>query len=319
MLRAMAAGVLLMLGVAGAAAEPSRIEFPSVTPRGPEQLLSGTAPPAVVDGILTLPDRPGRMPAVVIAHGSGGIREDREDAWARRLAAAGFATLVVNSFAPRGITSTGTDQSRVSVLANTADALEALRLLAAHPRIDPTRIAVMGFSRGGQVALYTALEPFRAARLPDGLAFAAHVALYPSCSLPYIAPATTGRPVLMLLGESDDYTPARHCLRYADWYRGMGSPVDLRIYAGAHHGFDASDPVRWLRQVQSARDCGLDIILEPRGGRVWTTGQAIPAQEIGRYIGDCMQRGAHFGGNAEALAAAVAAVPQFLRAAMGDR
>ena len=98
---------------------------------------------------------------MVIAHGSGGILAGREDAWAARLNGLGIATFVVDSFAPRGLSSTARDQSRLSTMANLADALAALKLLATHPRIDPARIGVMGFSRGGQVALYSSLEPLR--------------------------------------------------------------------------------------------------------------------------------------------------------------
>ena len=81
---------------------------------------------------------------MVIAHGSGGILAGREDAWAARLNGLGIATFVVDSFAPRGLSSTARDQSRLSTMANLADALAALRLLATHPRIDPARIGVMG-------------------------------------------------------------------------------------------------------------------------------------------------------------------------------
>ena len=55
-------------------------------------------------------------------------------------------------------------------MANLADALAALKLLATHPRIDPARIGVMGFSRGGQVALYSSLEPLRRGVIDGDLA-----------------------------------------------------------------------------------------------------------------------------------------------------
>jgi dienelactone hydrolase len=103
---------------------------------------------------------------------------------------------------------TATDQSQLPTAAHVADALAALRLLATHPRIDPERIGVIGFSKGGQVALYTALEPFRRAVIEDDRRFAAHVALYPYCGDWYMAERVTGAPMRWLLGGRDDYTPA---------------------------------------------------------------------------------------------------------------
>lgn len=55
----------------------------------------------------------------------------------------------------------------------------ALAVLGRHPRIDPERIAVMGFSKGGFAALYSSLRRFARMHGPAGLTFAAHVAFYP--------------------------------------------------------------------------------------------------------------------------------------------
>src|SRR6266478_3192572 len=187
-----------------------QIHFESRTPAGYFALVRREATPgAVVVGTLRLPkDAAGRVPAMVIAHGSGGV-DVREAAWADRLGAIGLATFVVDSFTPRNIRETATDQGRLPTAANVADALTALRLLATHPRIDPDRIGVIGFSKGGQVALYTALEPFRRGVLDDERRFAAHVALYPYCSDWYTAARVTGAPLLLLLGAATTTRPRR--------------------------------------------------------------------------------------------------------------
>lgn len=295
-----------------------RIEFATRTPSGPSQLMAGEGKPASIVGWLTVPTGPSaRKPAMVISHGSGGILDGRENAWAARLNALGVATFVVDSFKPRGIASTGDDQSRLPTAASVADAFAALSLLAGRSEIDATRIGVMGFSKGGQVALYTALEPFRRGSVAGDLRFGLHVALYPSCSIPYLSREVTKAPMLFLLGGADDYTPAAHCARYVDYFRARGAPVAAVTFPNAHHGFDVPSAPQTLSRVQTARNCGLDIELEPVAGRRWDNGVAVAASDIGAYLRGCMQRGATFGGNADALAGAIrevsAAVKRVLR------
>jgi acetyl esterase/lipase len=58
------------------------------------------------------------------------------------------------------------------------DAYRALELVATHPRIDPGWIAVMGFSKGGIVALYSALTRFQRLHGPAGARFAHHIAFH---------------------------------------------------------------------------------------------------------------------------------------------
>ena len=171
------------------------------------------------------------------------------------ITAIGIAAFYVDSFGPRGIKDTVTDQSQLPPAANVADALAALRLLATHPRIDPQRIGVMGFSRGGGVSIYTALEPVArrhrggsAVRGPcpilPALQHALHLGEHHRCADPVHA------------AGSDDYTPSRLCDRYMDWFRAKGAAADSIVYEDAQHGFDGIARVQFINSIQTGRDCG---------------------------------------------------------------
>ncbi len=220
---------------------------------------------------------------------------------------------MVDSFKPRGIASTAADQSKLSTMANVADALSALHLLATDPRIDPSRIGVIGFSRGAQVALYTALEPMRKGVIDNGLHFAAHIALYPPCMAPYHAETTDHAPILMLAGGADDYTPAAFCNDYAAWFNAKGSPTRLAIYPGAYHDFDTPDAQHFYTKLQNYKSCQIETIVETGAARDivanhWFANRA----EIDAYAKACITYGATTGGNAAALAQAQLDVAAFL-------
>jgi dienelactone hydrolase len=313
MLACVVAATVVVAANAGAQ-QGERISFTSRTPSGPSEMMSGGGAEVTLTGRLNVPHGGAPRPAMVLSHGSGGILDGREHEWAARLNALGVATLVVDSFTPRGLAATGEDQTRLSLAASVVDAFAALDLLSRLPAIDRTRIGVMGFSKGGQVALYSALEPFRRGALRgDGLRFALHIALYPSCSIPYRSREVTGAPMVFLLGGADDYTPAAHCMRYADYFRARDAPVVTATFSGAHHGFDVPTRPQLLSRVQTARNCGLDIELEPVVGRRWEGGEEVAASDIPAYLRGCMQRGATFGGNAAALAESVRHVSDAVR------
>jgi dienelactone hydrolase len=253
----------------------------------------------VVVGTLRLPpkdapprdakDAAARVPAMVIAHGSAGV-DVREMGWADRLGSLGLATFVVDSFTPRNVRETATDQAR----------------------IDGDRIGVIGFSKGGQVALYTALEPFRRAIIDDDRRFAAHVALYPYCSDWYTAAHVTGAPLLFLLGGRDDYTPAEACRGYAEWFKTAGAETTVVTYASSYHDFDAERSPRYERALVTGRGCDMAVDLDQFTVARRGTGEDITAS-AGQYGRNCLSRGATIGGDAEARRRAPEDVAAFLR------
>jgi dienelactone hydrolase len=216
--------------------------------------------PVTLAGELRLP-RPGndRLPLVILLHGSGGISGSVTD-WEQDLNSMGVATFVIDSFTARGIVSTLNDQSQLGRLAMIVDAYRALDLLAKHPRIDPTRIALMGFSRGGQAALYASVRRFQRMHGPVGQQFAAYLPFYPDCSMTFHDDEdVTGKPIRLFHGSADDYDPVAPCRAYVERLKAKGKDVQLTEYAGAGHLFDGRSfktPVK-LEKAPTVRQCQL--------------------------------------------------------------
>jgi hypothetical protein len=121
-----------------------RIEFSSYFPAGHNAFLSRAYlkdSPIVVSGTLSLPARStflkhGKTPAVILMHGSGGISEEREHAWAQQLNSWGIAAFVLDSFSGRGIKPPNyANRNFVHGVAHVLDAYLSLQLLATHPRL----------------------------------------------------------------------------------------------------------------------------------------------------------------------------------------
>ena len=197
---------------------------------------------ATIFGILRLPEITGRVPAVVITHGCSGIT-GAETYWAESLIQLGVATFVVNSFVGRNISRACSGPHSISTASVLTDVYRARDLLAVHPRIDPSRIAVLGFSFGGRNALWASYPRFQQ-RYGTGLSpFAAHLAFYPtSCHIKLTDEDRVGDvPIRIFHGAADDATVIGRCRDYVARLRNAGNDVALFEYAGAKHWFDNAD------------------------------------------------------------------------------
>jgi dienelactone hydrolase len=239
-----AAGCLLW--AAGAAAQQSEtISFESRQKGQPVQITA----------VIYWPAKPGPVPALVIHHGSGGVSDSREGRYAREMVAMGVAAVVIDSFKPRGVTSTVEDQSAVTGQDFNLDALGALKALGGNARIDRLKIGITGFSKGGTSTLMAAHErQVVAAGVPAGLRYALHVPFYPSCSAQYYQPKTTGAPIYMLLGAADSYVGFEPCQTYGEVLRAAGATVEVKVFPNAMHDFDGGRA--WFnRQGENYAQC----------------------------------------------------------------
>jgi dienelactone hydrolase len=274
-----------------------------------QQFLTGATDAKLVTiaGELRLPADTGRFPAVVLVHGSGGIGANLQ-VWAENLNRIGAAVFIVDCFSGRGIVQTITDQSQIGALAMIGDAYRALALLAKHDRIDPSKIALMGFSKGGDVALYASLKRFQRMYCPVGVEFAAYIPFYAPCHTTYLeGDEVSSRPIRMFHGSADNWAPVTACREYVRRLQQLGKDVQLTEYAGANHSFD--NPLNPVHEVPDAQVRGRGCLLEERPGGV------IVNRETGQpftFADASIERGATVGFDPQAAQEAIKAVEQFL-------
>ncbi len=236
-----------------------RVWFATRTMRYQTFLQGGaSAPEAVISGALRLPEGAGQGPAVVLVHGSSGVSTSQQR-WASQLSKAGYVTFLLDAFTGRSVGETATNQRRLSSASMIYDAYRALDLLATHPRVDPKRVALMGFSKGGIVALYAALDRFHALNGTPRLRYAAHLPFYPGCSIEFRdLGKISSVPIRIFHGEEDDWIPAKPCLDLVKTWREHGVDIDMTVYPGAHHAFDVFTlPTTYYRANVQNFECTL--------------------------------------------------------------
>lgn len=235
MTRRLLAACLLLVAAALVRAEPLRVAIPA------DGLSSSPAP---LVGYLFEPATPGPHPAVVMLHGCGGAYtrdgalNARHRMWGEFLAAHGRVALMLDSFSSRGVAQLCTQKFAERSLKEAdrvGDAYAALAFLRARSEVDATRVALLGWSHGGGSVLATITRP-----PAQGPGFERAVAFYPGCTARAKRPASFEpyAPLLLLIGEADDWTPAAPCRVLADAVRARGGAMEIVTYPGTYHDFD---------------------------------------------------------------------------------
>jgi dienelactone hydrolase len=212
---------------------------------------------------LSKPDGQGPFPAVVIVHDCSGLGPrsgGAPDRWARELVSRGYVVIMPDSFSTRGFpdgvcTDPSPGRAEVGPGRRTRDAYAALAYARTLPDVDGRRVGLMGGSHGGSTTLAAMSAPETESEplaLDKRSGFRAAVALYPGCTAQLqrrrAAPGAYRpvAPLLILIGEKDDWTPAEPCRELAEASAAAGYPVRIKIYPGAHHSFDSDRPVRFV-------------------------------------------------------------------------
>src|SRR5437899_9269924 len=99
-----------------------------------QQFLTGDAngKQVTVAGEFRIAQGSGKLPVVVLMHGSSGVGAGR-DPWVRHLNTMGFSTFVIDGFSGRGPTAVGPNQALLGRLNFIVDIYRSLDILAKHP------------------------------------------------------------------------------------------------------------------------------------------------------------------------------------------
>jgi len=253
-LRAVVAVALLLLATLAAAQE--RVSFPSFDGAGNA--------PVVLSGYF-FAGATSPAPAIAMFHGCGGAY-DKSGALSRRMReyaelfnGLGLHVLVVDSLTARYEKELCTQRSgtrRVTQANRRLDALGAIAYLAERADVDARRIGLIGWSNGGSTVLSASnLHHHDVAAAIVKPAFA--IAFYPGCESDLKRGYSPAAPLLMLVGQLDDWTPSAPCVALAKSVTEMRP--EIAVYPGAWHGFDSDAPVRLRKDVPNGVNPGQGV------------------------------------------------------------
>jgi dienelactone hydrolase len=252
-------GLLSVMSCAGCASGivTGPVSFTNVTPGAPLEIAA----------TLVRPAGEGPFPAVVELHGCGGV-VPQSYRWARWFAQRGYVALVVDSFGPRHLRAdcrSGPDDPPLT--ARLDDTFGALRFLQSLPYVRADRVAAIGWSQGGVFAMAAINGPSlerarkRGVELP-AVGFAAAIGVYPGACFSLVKELVI-RPLLVLIGAADDWTPAADCVGMVDAMRARGADATIVVYPGAYHYFDVEgqkqEVLGWVENDLKPDDRGATV------------------------------------------------------------
>lgn len=194
------------------------------------------------------PSPSGKLPAVILLHGSGG----NIGFWLDRIAP--FISLAgVSVFAPHYFERTGTTRADAQTILDghhfplwLETIADAVSHVAAQPTIDPSRIALLGVSLGAFLAIALAAQ----APTPQTRALKAIVEISGGLPGPYTT-ALTARfpPTLILHGEADTIVPVSEAHKLDHALTSARVPHQSHLFPGEGHWFSLSAQQAILRDT----------------------------------------------------------------------
>jgi dienelactone hydrolase len=284
-----------------ARSEVEKIEFMSANPFSLKDIIVelDTQKLQLVTAILEYPAdiNKEKIPLVIGVAGSYGWG-DHHSKYLKMYRDMGIATLMLESFSSRNVTSTVGTQNTVTTAMIVLDSYKALEKISENAKIDIEKVAITGWSLGGGVALLAAWKPIMEA-INSNYEFAAHLSYYPPCFIRSDNLNYSSSPIHILIGELDDWVPSAACEELINMMKKNGVNADITIYKDAHHSFDREDGLAVAKNGYKFSDCRFKLSDQ---GEILMNYINIPMsnpllQKIG--FATCAERGPTYGGHQE--------------------
>ena len=296
------------------------IYFPIKSPYDFSVVLNdyASAPETTGKGTLVMPSGASAqapVPAIVILHGSGGIKDGREFEYAKLFTDNGIAAFVVDYYSPRGVTDSTPYVMKTMITTEVdimSDAYSALKILGTHPAIDAEKIGVTGYSYGGMATRYVLDDRLKNIMAPDAAPFALHMDIYGPCHQTLGHTGTTGAPYLAIHGDNDNSVDPQLCQEVYEDLKASGSDVESHVIAGAGHAWENAEPQAtfegsFVRGCKFSFEAGTGTFLvDGQSGRFQPAPgmsreeRAYVRSTLGELAGRCMGQGYIVGSNPEA-------------------
>jgi dienelactone hydrolase len=188
-----------------------------------------------LEGVLGWDDAiEGKRPGILVIHEWWGLNEYARTR-VEQLAALGYVALAVDMYGKGKVTTHAAEASRwmQQTTANVemwqARAREGIRLLQAEPRVDPTRLAAIGYCFGGATVMQMV---YGGAPVKGVVSFHGSLPLPPSS-----LPIKNSAKIFIAHGGDDPFLAPDHIEKFTAALDGAGLDWQMVIYGGAQHSF----------------------------------------------------------------------------------
>lgn len=270
--------------------------------------------------LLLKPSTPAPWNTVVISASCAGEGDLTWNFYPKEFLANGMAVVLVEPYTPRGYDSICGNQFKLTVGQRLQDLHQVLDKLRTDQRFNPNKIALSGHSVGGTNVFMSAYAEAQEKLQRNAGSYNAFIASAPECIATFKKTKLLG-PMLVLMGEKDDWTKPAPCLEEIKRLEGNGEAVNQLMLANASHTFSTTGTV-FSSRVMKTPDDFPHVYFSKIGNRPNITRvQTIDGSEydlrelVGKYAGFMGSKlfGATVGGNGDKLPEAATKAAEFLK------